>query len=94
MNQGLEYGKIYDLKIKEEEYRGVYLGKRAPNLRLRSRHSMLIDRPSSLLWGFSLIGFNEYDFSEDNKLVLRVVYYISPSSKEKGNLEGLLKKFG
>ena len=92
MELPLECGKVYDVKIKDEEYKGIYLGKRAPRLRLKSRYSMLINKSSSVLWGFSLIGFNKYDFSKDTKLVLKTLYYINPSHKEKGNLEKLIQK--
>ncbi len=52
---------------------------------------MLIDKSSSILWGFSLIGFNKYNFDKDNKLILSTVYYVNPSHKEKGNIEELLQ---
>ena len=88
----LKYGKVYDLKIKDKNYKGIYLGGRAPRVRLKSACSMLINKPSSPLWGFSLIGFSGYTFDKDNKLVfLSRVYYINPSSKEKGNIEKLFK---
>jgi hypothetical protein len=92
MNLVLEYGKVYDVKIKGGNYKGIYLGHRAPRLRLKSKHSMLTNKSDSVLWGFSLIGFSKYIFSDDNKLILNRVYYINPSHKEKGNLEELLKK--
>ncbi|MEK6832458.1 MAG: hypothetical protein AABY32_00285 [Nanoarchaeota archaeon] len=90
MDLELKYGEMYKVNLKGEEYKGLYLGKRAPRIRLKSLHSILIDRPSSLLWGFSLIGFNKYSF-EDNKLILKAVYDINPSSRQKGNIEKLFK---
>jgi hypothetical protein len=91
MDYALNYGQVYDVKIKDEEYKGIYIGERAPKVRLKSGWSILINKPSSLLWGFSLVGFNGYTFDKDMKLIINIPYYINPSSKEKGNLEELFK---
>jgi len=92
MDYTLKYGKVYDVKIKDEEYKGIYLGERTPRVRLRSAYSILINKPSSLLWGFSLVGFNMHTFDKGMKLIIDIPYYINPSTKEKGNLEKLFKK--
>jgi hypothetical protein len=67
------------------------LGERAPRVRLKSAYSILINKPSSLLWGFSLVGFNMHTFDKEMRLIIDIPYYINPSTKEKSNIEERFK---
>jgi hypothetical protein len=92
----MEYGKIYDLNIKGEDYRGIYLGERAPRIKLKGKYLILVNKPSlfELKCTFSLIRFKDYRFDDNNKLILKRMSYIKPNHREINYLEELTQKFG
>lgn len=89
----LKYGEVYNLKIKDKDYKGIYLGSRAPRTRLKSKHAILINKPGSILCNYCLRGFNNYSFDKDNKLILKLSFSLFPYKNEISYLEELCKKF-
>jgi hypothetical protein len=94
MNYYLEYGKVYDLSINKDNCKGIYLGIRISRLRLKRKHIMLLNKPSSVgihKYNFSLVRFKDYRFDKDSNLILNWMNYIKPSKREISYLEELLK---
>lgn len=94
MGLELKYNQVYDLRIGGEDCKGIYLGKRIPRRRPKSKYVILVNKPADKLslHPYSLIAFIDYRHNEDNKLILQKMHYICPASNERGYLEELLQK--
>jgi hypothetical protein len=64
----LKCGEIYDLELKREELKGVYLGEKLARGRLKFKHVILTNKPTPL-YHYTLLKFEDFKF-EGNKLFI------------------------
>lgn len=86
----LKYGEVYDLQIRDNDFKGVYLGEKIGwNRRGISKYVMLTNKPT-ILYHYTLFKFKSFQF-KNSKLIPKCYYPVSIPENQRFFYENLLE---